>query len=208
MLIARIRNYLSPGVASGDESEAVNHRVAQRKAVLFRATIYPIDIFCDARIRDVSAQGLRGEADIELAIGQTVYMTTDQHSYHAGVVKWIRNREFGLDLANANKLFGGQPSEMDHGVDEGQHPRARRAKINATARVVAGRPPRPATVRNISTGGMLLDTSPGIKTGQHLIVRVGNSPPIYGRAQWSDRGKIGFKAEQTISVLSIVCAVD
>ena len=208
MFIGRIRDYLALGVAESENSESVDRRIAHRKAVLFRATIYPVDVFCDARIRDVSATGLRGEAEVELAIGQTLHITVDERCYHAGVVKWVRDREFGLDLANAHKIFGGESKDTDHGDREGHHPRAPRSKINATARVVAGRPPRPAMIRNLSASGMLLDTTPGIKAGQHLVVRVGNAPPIYGRTQWSEEGKIGFKAASPISVLGIVCAVD
>ena len=208
MFVDRIRGYFSNGPAETEQDKPNERRTAKRKSVLLRATIYPIDVFCDARIRDVSATGLRAETDAELAIGQTIHLTTDEHNYHAGVVKWVRDREFGLDLANANKIFGGKSSDMDHGDREGHQPRAPRSKINVTARVVTGRPPRPAIVRNMSAGGMLLETSPVLKTGQHLVIRVGNSPPIYGHAQWSEEGKIGFKAEHTISVLSIVCSVD
>lgn len=208
MLIGRIRDYLKHGMAESDSCGAIDRRIAHRKKVLFRATIYPIDVFCDARIRDVSATGLKGEADVELAIGQTLHISADECSFHAGVVRWIRDREFGLDLANAQHIFGGNSNDMDHGHREGHHPRAPRSKTNAVARIVAGRPPRPATVRNLSATGMLLDTSPGLKAGQHLVVRIGNAAPVYGRAQWSEEGKIGFKAASPISVLGIVCAVD
>ncbi len=207
MLMERICEFLTPEAAESELSEATDRRVALRKAVLFRATIYPIDVFCDARIRDVSATGLRGEADVELAVGQTLHITTDERAYHAGIVRWVRDRVFGLDLPNASTLFGDQSNGVEHGDREGQYPRAPRAKMNATARLVAGRPPRPATVRNLSASGMLLDTSPGIKPGQHLVVRVGNSPPIYGRAQWSQDAKVGFRAQHGISILSIVSAV-
>lgn len=207
MLMERIGEFLPPGADDNEPSEAIDRRAALRKAVLFRATIYPIDVFCDARIRDVSATGLKGEADVELAVGQTLHITTDERTYHAGIVRWVRDRVFGLDLPNACAIFGGQSNNVEHGDREGQYPRAPRAKLNATARLVAGRPPRPATVRNLSATGMLLDTSPGIKPGQHLVVRVGNSPPIYGRAQWCGDAKVGFKAQHGISILSIVCAV-
>lgn len=208
MIIERLRGLLPLGPTSSGQPNVDDRRVTHRRAVFLRATIYPVDVFCIARIRDVSATGLRGEANVELAIGQTIHLTIDEHNYHAGVVKWVRDREFGLDIVNANKIFGCKSTYMDHGDREGHQPRAPRSKINMTARFVMGRPPRPAIVRNLSAGGMLLETGPGLKTGQHLVVRVSNSPPIYGRAQWTGESQIGFKAEHTISVLSIICSVD
>lgn len=208
MLIGRVCKYLPLRVGEGDRNESIDRRIAHRSAVFFRAKIFPIDVFCDARIRDVSATGLEGDVVVELAIGQTVHVTADEHSYHAGVVKWIRDREFRLDLPDADRIFRGESTDRQHGDRGGHPPRAPKSKLNAAARIVAGRPPRPAMVRNLSASGMLLDTIPGIKLGQHLVITIGHGPPIYGRAQWSEQGKLGFKAWSPISVLGSVCAVE
>ncbi len=208
MLIGRIRDYLTTGHADSHDHKGSDRRQSHRKTVFLRATIYPVDVFCDARIRDVSVNGVMGEADVELAIGQTLHVTTDEEAYHLGKVKWTRDRRFGLELQGAAAIFGNCSADVDHGSVPGHHPRAPRIKINAAARLVAGKPPRPATIRNVSATGMLIDTSPGLHAGQHLVVRVGNAPAIYGRAQWSKDGKIGFKAHRRISVLTICCAVD
>lgn len=176
--------------------------------MLLRATIYPIDVFCDARICDASSTGVRGEADVELAIGQTMHITTDEAAYNAGTVKWVDGRQFGLALPDALTMFGMESLDVDHGSFEGHEPRAPRININATARLLAGRPPRPATIRNVSATGMLLETGPGLRPGQHIIVRVGNTAPTYGRIQWVDNGRIGFRAKNAISVLSFTCLED
>ena len=177
-------------------------RIAQRKITFIRATLYPIDFLCGVRIRDISATGLKGEAEFHLEAGQNLHITFDEQTYHAGVVKWARDWEFGLELANALRIFNGQTPLTDHGNREGHHPRAARIKINASAQFVTGRPPRPAIIRNLSDFGMLLDTGLGLKPGQDLIVRVGDVPPIYGRVQWSENGKIGFKAQHPICILT------
>jgi hypothetical protein len=207
-MLERIRGYFAPAPANAQSKSAAERRRAKRKAVYLRATIYPIDVFADARIRDVSATGARGEADAELAIGQTLHITTDERSYHTGKVKWTLDRQFGLDLPDAHQVFGRVLTEVDHGSDEGHHPRASRLKIDVAARMVGGRPPRPAIVRNVSQCGMLLDTSPGLYPGQHLVVRVGNAPPAYGRVQWSSNGRIGFKAYNPLSPLALAIEVD
>ncbi len=203
MLLERIRGYFAETIDEAESREAAERRRAHRTAVYLRATIYPIDVFADARIRDVSANGVRGEADVELAIGQTLHMTTDERSYHAGVVKWTRDRQFGLELADADAIFGSRFAVVDHGSEEGHHPRLLRTAIDVAARLVGGRPPRPATVRNMSACGMLLDTSPGLIPGQHLIVRIGNAPPVYGRTQWSRDGRVGFKAHNPMVISAV-----
>lgn len=78
-------------------------------------------------------------------------------------------------------------------------------KVSAPAHFVMGRPPRPAIIRNLSESGMLLDTGLGLRPGQDLIVRFGNIAPIYGHVRWSENGKIGFKTQLPISILTTDC---
>ena len=209
MLLKQIRGYL--GTAPSEDLEQDDHperRRARRRAVFLKATVYPIDVFCDALVCDVSENGIRGEADVELAIGQIMHITLDQLAYHAGTVKWVRDRQFGLALPNALTLFGLASEDVDHGIWEGHQPRDSRLQISATARLLSGQPPRPATIKNVSSTGMLLETSPGLRAGQHVIVRAGNMQPIYGRVQWRNDARIGFKAQNPISILSFVCSED
>lgn len=203
MLMERIKGYFTPEIVVEDERAAAERRAGARRSVFLRATIYPIDVFADARIRDISATGARGEADVELAIGQTLHITTDEKTYHTGKVKWTQDRQFGIDLIDAVDVLGDGRSEVDHGSEEGHYPRSPRIKIDINARLVGGRPPRPATVRNVSPCGMLLDTNPGLKPGQHMVVKIGNAPPVYGRAQWSGGGRVGFKAHTPICVAAL-----
>ena len=199
-----------PSQGGGDcaTDAAAQRRRALRKSVLLSATIYPIDVFLDARIRDLSRTGVRGEADIELAIGQILHLSVDNQTYHPGKVKWTLGRQFGLDLPAAIDIFLAGSIEVDHGQREGHHPRSVRVEIDVNTRLVAGRPPRPATVRNVSACGMLIDSGPGLMPGQHLIVRIGNASPIYGRTQWSLDGRIGFKAHNPMHDIAITRLAD
>jgi hypothetical protein len=203
----RDNDLLAPGFGL-PQDKPPDRRRARRRTVFLRAIIYPIDVFCDARICDVSSAGVRGEADVELAIGQIMHITTDEMTYNAGTVKWVDGRQFGLALPNALSLFGIETSDVDIGSFEGPDLRAPRFNINATARLLAGRPPRPATIRNLSSTGMLLDISPGLRPGQHIIVKAGKTAPNYGRVQWVTDGKIGFRAKNTPSVLTFTCLDD
>src|SRR5258706_10305655 len=135
----------------------MEHRRESRKSVLLRATIYPVDIYADVIIRDVSQTGLMGETDIELHIGQTIHLSADEAHFYPGVVRWTHGRRFGLEFSEAQDLFGAGDLDLQHGETEGQLPRAERITLSISARLCVGRPPRPATVRNISPFGMQLE---------------------------------------------------
>jgi hypothetical protein len=179
MLLDRIRCYFAPKTAP-----RADRRRMPRKAVYLRATIYPIDVSPTARIRDVSATGVRGEVGVELAIGH---------------VKWTRNQVFGFAVPDAAAIFGILPADVDHGSFGGHCQRSSRIEVGIAARLVGGRPPRPAIIRDISASGLLLSTDPGTGPGQHLVVQVGGAPTFYGRVQWSDGGRIDLKTRQTLS---------
>jgi len=176
----------------------MEHRRDARKSVLFRATIYPVDTYADVIIRDVSRTGVMGESDIEMHIGQTVHLSADEKAFHPGVVRWMRGRKFGLQFDEAQTLFGIGDLDLQHGDIEGQQPRAERIALSISARLAFGRPPRPATVRNISRFGMQLVSSSGFAQGQCLLIKVSHDPPIHGRVQWSKEGTIGLKAFEPI----------
>lgn len=208
MLMERIRNRFAHTAVETSEISPAERRRAKRTSVFLQATVYPIDVFSDAWVHDVSMAGLKGETDVELAIGQTLHVTTDEKTYHTGVVKWTAGRLFGLSLPGAAEIFGKASDVIDHGDNEDHHPRPLRVNTDLTARLVGGRPPRPATVRNLSSSGMLIETSPGLLPGQHLVVRIANSPAIYGRVQWCNAGLLGLRSDTPISVLTLAYVVD
>jgi hypothetical protein len=178
------------------------HRRDARKSVLFRATIYPVDVYADVIIRDVSRAGVMGETDIEMHIGQTIHLSADDKLFQPGVVRWARGRRFGLQFSEAQAMFGVADLDLEHGDGEGQQPRAERVTLSISARLGVGRPPRPAIVRNISRFGMQLETSSGFAPGHRLLIKVNHEAPIHGRVQWSKDGRIGLKSFEPISATS------
>ncbi|NIJ25214.1 PilZ domain-containing protein [Sphingomonas japonica] len=202
------RSRFTQTTVNARETIPAERRRAKRTSVFLQATVYPIDVFSEAWVHDVSMAGLKGETDVELAVGQTLHVTTDEKAYHTGVVKWTAGRLFGFSLPGAAAIFGQASDIIDHGDDEGHHPRPYRIDTDLTARLLGGRAPRPATVRNLSSGGMLIETSPGLLPGQHLVVRIGNSPAIYGRVQWRSANLVGLRSDTPISVPTLRHVVD
>ena len=115
MLLDRIRNYIHDAFDVNAEPAAPERRAMARKPVHLRATVYPIDTFCNLHIKDISATGAMGKACAKLAAEQTVFVTVDDKLYYAGVVKWTDGREFGFSLPRASQIFGGHSKSTDHG---------------------------------------------------------------------------------------------
>jgi PilZ domain len=202
-MLERFRDHFS-GRKPVTEDPAVELRRDSRKSVLLRATIYPIDVYNDVIIRDLSQTGIMGESDIELIIGQTLHLSVDEKTFQSGTVRWTRGRRFGLHFDDPLTLFGGENVEVEHGAAEGQRPRSRRVNLDIAARLSAGRPPRPAVVRNLSRSGMQLETCTGLGQGQRLLVKINQNPPIHGRVQWAEGMRIGLKSFEPISLLKLI----
>ncbi|MDB5706353.1 MAG: hypothetical protein JWN66_3469 [Sphingomonas bacterium] len=206
-MLERFRNHFGAAKPAA-EDPAADLRRAPRKSVLLRATIYPIDVYNDVNIRDVSQTGIMGESDIELIIGQTLHLSLDNKAFHSGTVRWTRGRRFGLHYDDPLNLLGGQFGELEHGAAEGQRPRSRRVSLDIPARLSAGRPPRPAIVRNISRSGMQLETSTGLGEGQCVLVKINRNPPIHGRVQWGEGTRIGMMSFEPIPLLKLIYSCD
>ena len=199
------RQFFTDAEAVNDQERA-EQRQHPRHTVFLQASVYPIDTYRDILIRDVSQTGLSGEADVELGIGQSVHLSFDEKAYFTGIVRWTRGRRFGMEFMDAVTFPVGV--HVDHGFAIGHRPRAVRTSLNLTARLNTGRPPRPATVRNVSRLGMLLDTGIGLATGQHLLVRMGKRALVSGRVQWARGGRLGVQTNQEISALQLVYCDD
>jgi len=187
-----------------EQSEQRRHR---RHSVLMKATVYPIDLYRDAIINDASRTGLMGEADVELEVGQTVHVTLNEREHYTGTVRWTHGRQFGLDLRDELKLAG-LSEQVDHGSAIGHGPRAERIRLSLPARLHTGQPPRPATVRNLSRTGMLLETEQGLLPGQQILIRVGAWGLISGRVQWSREGRIGIMTKVDVPILQMLYQED
>jgi hypothetical protein len=179
---------------ASDASAYTDQRGQKRFRVLLQASIFPIDSVDDVTVHNLSDQGLMAETDVPLAVGQIVHLSFDGTTHRSGVVRWTSGRRFGLHLEG----YSGAPhplDEIESNTDTDQQSRPVRLSLNIPARMSSGRPGRPAMVRNLSRSGMLIETSPGLRIGQNLLIKIGRQTPIAARIRWSQTGRIGVSAE-------------
>lgn len=185
------------------ETAGAEQRRHARRTVFLDASIYPIDFFSDVVIHNVSANGFMGEADVELTVGESLHLTLDDKAYQAATVRWTEGQQFGASFESPLARTGAG-DDLDLGTDEDHKPRQKRVNLRIPARLCLGRSPQPASVRNLSQSGMLLETEPGLCKGQHILVKLGHRPPVAGRIQWHDQGRIGVESAEPIGILSLV----
>lgn len=76
--------------------------------------------------------------------------------------------------------------------------------MRLSARLHTCQPPLPATVRNLSRMGMLLETVTPLLPGQQLLVRIGDKPLIAARVQWSREGSVGVMTKIEVPILQML----
>jgi hypothetical protein len=202
-MLSKLRSAFTRGTNRESAETVEQRRRHPRQAVSLEASIHPIDFISDIVIQNVSDEGFMAEADVELSVGQRLHLTLDDKAYEAGTVRWTEGQLFGAAF-DAPLAGTGAPDELDCGTLEDHKPRKQRVLMQIPARLCLGRPPLPATVRNLSQSGMLLETDPGLQTGQHILVKLGNRAPLAGRIQWHEEGRIGIKSTEPIGILSLV----
>ena len=201
-MLRALKNTIFP--SRSDPNASANHRRHLRRDVLLDASIYAIDFFSDVRIHNVSANGFRGEADVGLTVDEILHLTLDDKAYQTGIVRWARGKNFGVEFDTPLARTGAGDEEIDYGLAPEHQMRAQRAILNIPARLNLGRPPQPATVKNLSRSGMLLETSASCPAGQHVLVKIGDRSPVSAITRWCKDDHIGVETAEPIGLLSLV----
>ena len=187
-----------------DGQAPADQRRHPRRPVLLDGSIYPIDFFSDVLIHNVSAAGFMGEADVELTVGETLHLTLDDKAFQTGTVRWTEGQLFGVAFDTPLARDGAGDEEVDYGTLPEHQPRARRSSLNIPARLNLGRPPQPATVKNMSQSGMLLETSAELQPGQHILIKLGDRSPVPAVVRWRKDEQIGVETAEPIGILSLM----
>lgn len=183
---------------------SADQRRHPRRPVLLKASVYAIDFLADVVIHDVSANGFMGEADVELNVGETVHLTLDNKAYQTGTVKWAKGRNFGVMFETPLAQLGVDETGIDYGILPEHKPRARRVSLNIPASINLSRPAAPATVKNLSKSGLLLETAAELEAHQHILVKLGDRSPVVAVVRWRSEDHVGVETAEPIGLLSLV----
>jgi hypothetical protein len=176
--------------ASSGTLRESDRRREPRQAVLLRATLFAVDDVVEIRVRNASATGLMAEADVELSVGQAVHIAVDNRYFRA-TVRWTEGRRLGMQLQNALAIVAPEKIAQPCGDDELRS--ALRVDVDVVGQLYVSRPPRCATIRNLSRTGMRINAGPGFRPGQMLIVAAAERSAVLARVQWAHGSLIGVK---------------
>jgi len=189
-----------------DRSDAhEDRRTEPRSKVLLKGNAYPVEGYADLVIRNVSRTGLAGETDAPLQVDGPLLFSISGSTFHAGVVRWVRGRRFGLDMADALAILGLE-NEVDEGFLPSHQPRAQRHEVEVTGRVALANRCVRVTIRDVSQSGLCLDGPLQLPERQQVIVELRDRPLILGSVQWAGGGKVGVRTAERMQTLRLVYA--
>lgn len=148
------------------------------------------------RLRNLSARGASGEADIELRDGSQVVLEFERGQEVPGVVQWTKGTLAGIAFASPISL---DIIRFRAGAGEPPNDRAKRYNVTRPATITLGKLSRAATVRNISATGMMVESAFNLEPGQRIRVACGGLT-LDCQVRWSRHGMAGLAFKRPISL--------
>ena len=199
-MLSRLTGPLRRALGAADESNEQAHaerrkglRVAQEARTITLSTAGVRTAF---RLRNLSARGASGEADIELRDGASVVLEFERGQEVAGVVQWTKGAVAGIVFPAPIAL---DIIRFRDGPNAPRQERAPRYNVSRAATITLGTLSRAATIRNISSTGMMIESAFTLQSGQRVTVATGKMV-IHCQVRWSRHGMAGLAFNRPISL--------
>lgn len=181
-----IRTFGSSQAGRGDDADA--QRIEPRYHASNRCIRILVDgQECNFLLSNVSANGAAGSCDYPLQPDQSVHLVFEGQEEVLGIVRWTRDSAAGIQFVDAIS------HHLVQGPGNGALPaRAPRFKVSRRATIMGDFPPCAASIRNISTRGMLVETSQFLHVGQDIEIRCGRMLPMQAQVRWTRTGQAGL----------------
>ena len=147
-------------------------------------------------IRNISAGGLMIHAYCQLKIGQRVSVALKSHQLLSGNVVWMKdgNAGIGFDAPIDVEQMLSNPSLLENGW----LPRMPRVEVDWLATVRAGANLVWVTLRDISQGGVKLDSDQPLSPGQAVTLTIDKFRSVSGVVRWYEDGLGGIAFNELI----------
>lgn len=189
-------------ISKSDGTPSPSKRKEVRQRVLLRAHIHIIRLQSDIIVSDLSRSGLRAVGDVDLRVGQTAYVSLDDLTHCAGMIRWIQDGRFGMKFS---KLLDVIPDSQH--VDLGNMPDHRErmprmaANLNATLSLSSWS--AAARIRNVSKNGMMIETDLPLSPDQQLLVSLSDGKILNATVKWAQGDRIGIELASPVSILQL-----
>ena len=133
-------------------------------------------------IRNISAGGLMAHVYSPVQPGQCVTVELKSNQQIEGKVEWVRDADAGI--AFDTKVDVSQLLSNPQVLDNGWRPRLPRVEIDRLATVRVGSRTYWVHTRDLSQGGVKIDTDQPLDVGTEVVITLENFRPIAGTVRW------------------------
>ena len=133
-------------------------------------------------IRNISAGGLMAHVYSPVEPGQRVVVELKSNQQIEGQVHWVRDADAGI--AFDAKVDVSQMLANPAVLDNGWRPRLPRVEIDRLATLRVGARTYWVHTRDISQGGVKIETDQPLETGAEVVVTLENLRPLAGTVRW------------------------
>ena len=153
-------------------------------------------------IRNISAGGLMAHVYSNLPIGQRLSVELKTNQPISGTVAWFEGSNVGItfnELADVEELLASQSV-----LENGWRPRLPRVEIDRLATLRAGSKTYGVSTRDISQGGVKIETDQSFQPGEEIVLTLDKFRPVHGVVRWYHEGLCGISFNQVIPFHELV----
>jgi hypothetical protein len=147
-------------------------------------------------LRNISAGGMMAHVYSPVDVGQEVSVELKSHQSLSGHVIWIRGANVGIAFD--------EPIDVEEMLSQatlsenGWLPRMPRVEVDWLATIRAGATLYWVSVRDISQGGVKVESDRPIEPGTEIVLTIDKFRSVKGSVRWCDQGFCGIAFNEVI----------
>ena len=147
-------------------------------------------------IRNISGGGLMAHVYSRRAPGDAVSVELKTNQQIPGKVVWVEGSNVGIGFAEPIDVA--EMLSNQSGLDHGWRPRLPRIEVDRLATVRCGARIYGVNTRDISQGGVKVETDGPLATGTEVVLMLDKFRPLQGTVRWSEEGLAGIAFNQVL----------
>ena len=175
----------------------LDRRRAERQLTILRVGIIEIEGVRElCLIRNVSAGGMMAHIYAPVRQDQAVAVELKSNQRIAGRVVWTSDGNAGIAFDSPVDIAGllANPPQLANGW----RPRLPRVEVDRLATLRAGAETRWVQVRDVSQGGVKVETERPLEPGTGVVVTMEHFEPLHGTVRWYRDGACGIAFNQLV----------
>ncbi len=152
-------------------------------------------------IRNISAGGVKAHVYSTLRLGDPVAVELKSNQQIAGKVVWTEASNAGIAFdvpVDVEELLSSQT------LQNGWRPRLPRVEVDRLATLRIGAHVYGVSTRDISQGGVKVETDCPFEEGDEVVLTLDRFRPIYGAVRWYEDGLCGIAFNQVIPFQELI----